>query len=312
MSPGWRRGAAAACAPAAAAAPTAAAGLFASAAPSPRRPPAHRRAPAPLLVLLLACAAAAALPAPALAQPGAGAGAAAPQAPLQVRTPAELLAAINGGAAATIHLMAPMVLPEGWGPARASRPLLIMSPFRVILDWCDAECRVSHARACGGGGRICTVYERGAVGKSCIRSRGQTYLQGTSSGRAIPPHAHRHALSHPRKTQPAPPHAQASPAPAAKLILEDGASIVWNRLFFRNFLPPAPPGAAGASRRAALLASSPTKGSAAAGAAAKLDWESPTPFVTSAGGTALYNLIVWHFQPSMQWVFGEAPGSNYW
>jgi len=99
---------------------------------------------------------------------------------------------------------------------------------------------------------------------------------------------------------------QASPAPAPKVILEDGASVAWNRLFFRNFVPPVPAGAAGAARRTALLSSAarlPGKG---------LNWESPNPFVTSTGGSAIYNLIVWHFQPAMMWVFGEAGVSDEW
>jgi len=90
---------------------------------------------ATVAALLLGVAALACSISPTAAQP----------APVQVRNPAELLAAINGGTAAAIHLMEPMVLPEGWGPARVARPLLIMSPYRVVLDWCDAECRVSTA-----------------------------------------------------------------------------------------------------------------------------------------------------------------------
>ena len=96
---------------------------------------------APVLLLLavlsplaLTCAAAQAPP---------GAAAADPVAPVEVSSPAELLAAINDGSGGVIHLMKPMVLPTGWGPARPARPLLILSPYRVILDWCDADCLVS-------------------------------------------------------------------------------------------------------------------------------------------------------------------------
>jgi hypothetical protein len=76
--------------------------------------------------------------------------------------------------------------------------------------------------------------------------------------------------------------------------------VVFNRIFFRNFLPPAPSGAAGAARRAALLRPRP----------GGLDWESPTPFVAGGGGGATYNLVVWHFQPTMVWAFDEK--GTYW
>ncbi|KAI8472387.1 MAG: hypothetical protein J3K34DRAFT_209795 [Monoraphidium minutum] len=129
--------------------------------------------------------------------------------------------------------MRPMVLPTGWGPARPARPMLILSPFRVVLDWCDADCLA------------------GAPG-----------------------------------------------ANAPKFILEDGAAVSWNRLFFRNFLPPAPPGAGGRPRRAALRA------------APGLDFQSPNAFVKGGGGGAMYNLVVFHFQPGMTWVFDDA--GTYW
>lgn len=86
---------------------------------------------------------------------------------------------------------------------------------------------------------------------------------------------------------------------APRFILEDGASLSWVRIFFRNFLPPALPGDASAARRAALIA------------APGLDWGSPVPFVASRGGAATYNLIVWHFQPGMTWVFDQRD-ATYW
>jgi hypothetical protein len=111
-------------------------GSDAAAAPRPALRLATRqptRAWAPLLLLAAVLLAAP----PAAAQPR-------PQtAPAQVSTPDELLAALSNGTASQIHLMRPMVLPDGWGPARVARPLLVMSPYRVILDWCDAKCRVS-------------------------------------------------------------------------------------------------------------------------------------------------------------------------
>ncbi|KAI8471116.1 MAG: hypothetical protein J3K34DRAFT_238636 [Monoraphidium minutum] len=186
------------------------------------------RGPLAVLALLLQWAA------PALLLLPPPRAAAQPAPPAAVSTPAELLAAVNNGTAGTIHIMRPMALPLGWGPARPARPLLIMSPFRVVLDWCDDACQ------------------------------------------AAPP---------------------ASLGP--RFVLQEGAAVTWNRLFFRNFLPHAPPGAAGAPRRAALLA------------ARRLDWRSPVPFVASEGGAAAYNLVVWHFQPGMTWALGAA-GATYW
>ncbi|KIY94940.1 hypothetical protein MNEG_13023 [Monoraphidium neglectum] len=200
--------------------------------PAPAPPAARAHPPAPrrrasraatgrlLLPLLLLLCTAAALRV-----------AAADAAPDEVSTPEELLAAINERTNGVIHIMKPMVLPTGWGPARPARPLLILSPFRVILDWCDAQCR------------------SGAVNAS-----------------------------------------------APKFILEDGAAVSWNRVFFRNAVPPVPAGAGAAARRAALMA------------APGVQWASPTPFVASKGGGATYNLVVWHFQPAMMWVF-EQPGT---
>lgn len=72
----------------------------------------------------------------------------------------------------------------------------------------------------------------------------------------------------------------------------------WTRMLMRNFIPPAPTGPAGAKRRAALLASG-------SGAAGGLDWRSPNPFVVSRGGSATYNLVVWHLSPQALWVFDE-------
>lgn len=63
-------------------------------------------------------------------------------APVRVTTPDELLAAVNNGSVGTIHVVKPMTLPAGWGPARPARSLLIYSPYRVVLDWCDEECQV--------------------------------------------------------------------------------------------------------------------------------------------------------------------------
>ncbi|GBF94945.1 hypothetical protein Rsub_07446 [Raphidocelis subcapitata] len=93
-------------------------------------PPAPRR-PAAALLLLVALALALAAAPPAAAQPPPGA----PSALVEVSTPEQLLAALTNGTAGQIHLVKPMVLPEGWGPARVARPLLVMSPYRVVLDW---------------------------------------------------------------------------------------------------------------------------------------------------------------------------------
>lgn len=100
-------------------------------------------------------------------------------------------------------------------------------------------------------------------------------------------------------------HAQqnATLAEQPKFILEDGASVAFGRIFFRNFLPNAASGPAGAQRRTALLA----RGSRPDAA---YDWESPVAFVRSNGGTASYNLVVWHFQSEMTWVFDQQ--ETYW
>lgn len=79
--------------------------------------------------------------------------------------------------------------------------------------------------------------------------------------------------------------------------------VNWVRVFFRNFVPNAAAGADGVQGRAALLA----RGS---GPDAAYDWESPVAFITSNGGSASYNLVVWHFQPEMMWVFEQK--ETYW
>jgi hypothetical protein len=106
--------------------------------------------------------------------------------------------------------------------------------------------------------------------------------------------------AHPNPSERARPRPQSGAvnASAPKFILEDGAAVSWNRVFFRNAVPPVPAGAGAAARRAALMA------------APGVQWASPTPFVASKGGGATYNLVVWHFQPAMMWVF-EQPGT-YW
>lgn len=188
--------------------------------------------------------------------------------PALVSTPDELRAALEGGAADAIHIMAPMALPLGWR-ATVSRTVLIMSPYRVVLDWCDAACREAALRG------------------------------------AAPP--------------------------AAKLVLLEGAAVSWTRVFFRNFVPPRALSGAAAAGGAAGGNSSSTSGGAArrglraaaaggggagesgsgeSSGAVPLDWRSPNPFVASLGGGSTYNLVVWHFQPEMQWVF-DAPGT-YW
>jgi hypothetical protein len=102
------------------------------------------RAPRPLAMLvLLAILALAAAP----LAPRAAAAAARP-ALVQVSDPAQLLAAISQGDADLIHVMRPMVLPHGWGPARAARPLLVTSPHRALIDWCDPACMVSRIKGC--------------------------------------------------------------------------------------------------------------------------------------------------------------------
>ncbi|KIY97952.1 hypothetical protein MNEG_10010 [Monoraphidium neglectum] len=84
-----------------------------------------------------------------------------------------------------------------------------------------------------------------------------------------------------------------------KFVLDRGASITWMGLFFRTFLPPAPLGAAGAARRAALVG------------AAGLDWGGPAPFVAARGGRSSYVDVSWQFQPGMAWVFDQ-PDATFW
>lgn len=52
----------------------------------------------------------------------------------------ELLAALNDPSVAQIAVMKPFTLDSSLGSATVTRQLLITSPFRAILDWCDDAC----------------------------------------------------------------------------------------------------------------------------------------------------------------------------
>jgi hypothetical protein len=146
----------------------------------------------------------------------------APAPATRVTTPDEFLAALEDPSVASIAVVKPMQIPSNWGPARISRQLLVTSPFRAIIDWCDKLC---------------------AAGK----------------------------LQHPF------------------IILEDGAMVTFNRLFFRHYIP----------------------SSSAAYSNPHLDFSnSPIPMIVSNGGQVTYNLVVLHWTASMLWVFGKA--GSYW
>eukprot|EP00775_Hariotina_reticulata_P006920 gene6920-7138_t len=146
----------------------------------------------------------------------------APSAATRVTTPDEFLTALEDPGVASIAVMKPMQIPSNWGPARISRQLLITSPFRAMVVWCDELCNAGKQQ---------------------------------------------HPL----------------------IVLEDGAMVTFNRLFFRNYIP----------------------SSSAAYSNRHLDFiNSPVPMIVSNGGQVTYNLVVLHWTASMLWVFRQ-PGS-YW
>lgn len=99
-----------------------------------------RRIPHMLLVLLLgvvwaqaATSAPAAPPALAPGTPGTA----------PVSNPQEFLSALSDPAVSTIHVMKPFAMPHGRiaKPAVVNRQLLVTSPVRALIDWCDRQCR---------------------------------------------------------------------------------------------------------------------------------------------------------------------------
>eukprot|EP00878_Enallax_costatus_P007009 GHUV01007345.1.p1 GENE.GHUV01007345.1~~GHUV01007345.1.p1 ORF type:complete len:1094 (+),score=299.39 GHUV01007345.1:294-3575(+) len=59
----------------------------------------------------------------------------------------EFLAALNSPSVQQIAITKPFTLNSSLGPATVTRQLLITSPFRAILDWCDEACNTGAAPA---------------------------------------------------------------------------------------------------------------------------------------------------------------------
>lgn len=57
----------------------------------------------------------------------------------------ELLVALNDPSVQQIAVTKPFTLDSSLGPATVTRQLLITSPFRAILDWCDDDCNAGTA-----------------------------------------------------------------------------------------------------------------------------------------------------------------------
>jgi hypothetical protein len=91
-----------------------------------------------LLVLLLACGCVgrtASVPAPAAPTPATAA----------VTSAAQLFSAIADPSVSTISVMKPFSVPHGSSkPAVVQRQLLITSPIRAMIDWCDKQCRAGN------------------------------------------------------------------------------------------------------------------------------------------------------------------------
>jgi hypothetical protein len=65
--------------------------------------------------------------------------------PVNVTTPDELLLALEDPSVAAISVTAPMTLPYNWGPAVVKRQLLVNSPIRAMIDFCDEQCEAGQA-----------------------------------------------------------------------------------------------------------------------------------------------------------------------
>ena len=65
--------------------------------------------------------------------------------PVNVTTPAELLLALEDPSVSAISIMRPMTLSSTWGPAVVKRQLLVNSPFRSQIDFCDQQCEAGQA-----------------------------------------------------------------------------------------------------------------------------------------------------------------------
>jgi hypothetical protein len=144
--------------------------------------------------------------------------------PAVVISAEEFKAALMNPTVWNIVIMRSMALPHDFGPVPVSRQLLITSPIRSVIDWCDDICNA-----------------------------GRTPME-------------------------------------PYIVLQDGAQVTFNRVFFRNMLP----------HSSTSQSSSPA-----------LDFtHSPVPFVVSKGGQVIYNLVVIHWLPAMFWVFKNS--SNYW
>lgn len=66
----------------------------------------------------------------------------APQSTAVVGTAAQLLAALEDANIATIAVVKPISMPHGrFKPAVVDRQLLVTSPHREMIDWCNEQCR---------------------------------------------------------------------------------------------------------------------------------------------------------------------------
>lgn len=87
-----------------------------------------------LLVLLVGCWG--------LEQTAAAGADGAPQSTAAVGTAAQFLAALEDPNVATIAVVKPISMPHGrFKPAVVERQLLVTSPHREMIDWCNEQCR---------------------------------------------------------------------------------------------------------------------------------------------------------------------------
>jgi hypothetical protein len=60
--------------------------------------------------------------------------------PTPVETPQQFRQALEDPDVSSINIMKALTLGRDWGPVRVNRPLLVQSPHRAILDFCDDAC----------------------------------------------------------------------------------------------------------------------------------------------------------------------------
>lgn len=92
-----------------------------------------------LLAAATTAAAAAAPPAPPTPPPGTA----------PVSSAAQFLKALEDPAVNSISVMKPFAMPHGPGvkPAVVQRQVLITSPIRAMIDWCDKQCQAAGSKA---------------------------------------------------------------------------------------------------------------------------------------------------------------------